>query len=272
MKLSQDLQNISQSFYSKEIYNKIFDKKFSIIRFLLVVACIYALAISYKGYYLVKSINLESPQSRLDKVLNTIVNQFPSVMIKDNKLLSSEESQPIYIKGKSGNPIIIIDSSGKINSLNNSQAYLLLSKRRLIYAPFEGYETTLDYTSLNPDNKTVLLNQEVIKSIFLAFQQNIFRFILTMIFPLMIMNVIWKICIKALILAAISFVYFKNNFKSLFKLFVIASVPILMIQAVYYIEPKLFVAPQIFLPLINICYLCFAINSVAIHLKKAVVK
>lgn len=269
MNLIQYLKVIYLSFYDKNVYRTVISENFSIIKLALILSVIYSLTVSGKIFYVIKSINLENPQSNLDYTLNSIIDQFPEVRIQNNKLSSSSVQQPTYITDRSNNPLIVIDTSNQRNSLFNSSAYLLLTNNRIIYSPVKGYDVNLEYSALNPNNKSLIITQETIKEFIVRLKAVIFKIVGAFVFPLISLKIFWGINFKAFILAFICFIYFRNHFKKLLKIFITASSPVILLQTIYYLAPKLFFIPGIFFPFISLFYISFALRTTAPYLKNS---
>lgn len=114
------------SFYSTDLYRDMaFNKKgigFGYL-FLLLAVCWLILVIAADSYI----------SESLDKYAPALINQVPVITITDGQA-SIEESQPYYIDDpESGAPIAVIDTTGTINSLDDTEAVVLLTRTHAIF-------------------------------------------------------------------------------------------------------------------------------------------
>ncbi len=101
-------------------------------------------------------------QSNLSTFLNTeaprFVRQFPTITITDGKV-SISKPEPYYINDeKTGKPVIIIDTTGKITSLNGLPAVILVTKGAIMVKTDSNEARTLDLS----DIKSLVVDRRVI--------------------------------------------------------------------------------------------------------------
>ena len=92
-------------------------------------------------------------QSELSTLLNEegprIVTQMPAVRIIKGKV-SIDKPEPYYIKDeKSGDPLIIFDTTGQIRTLTGSRAAVLVSQSSLTVRNTAGETTTIDLSGID---------------------------------------------------------------------------------------------------------------------------
>ncbi len=101
-------------------------------------------------------------RSNLSTFLNTeaprFVRQFPTLTITDGKV-SISKTEPYYINDeKTGKPVIIIDTTGKITSLKGLPAAILITKTAIMVKTDSTETRTLDLS----DVKSLVVDRRVI--------------------------------------------------------------------------------------------------------------
>ncbi len=85
----------------------------------------------------------------LDKEAPKIVTQMPSLKISNGKV-SIDRSQPYFVKDeKSGDPLIIFDTTGKIRSLDGSKAVMLVTEKAIMVKNSAGQTRTIDLSGID---------------------------------------------------------------------------------------------------------------------------
>jgi len=113
------------SFYSKDFYRDVAQNwknyAFLYLLFLLALCSV------------VKTVKIHYDLSDfLTKHAPAFISQFPAVTFSNGKA-SIDQDEPYFIKDpNSGDDIIIIDTTGEINSLNDTNAVMLLTETKLI--------------------------------------------------------------------------------------------------------------------------------------------
>jgi uncharacterized protein DUF1189 len=92
-------------------------------------------------------------QSDMAALLNQeapkIVTQMPSLRITKGKV-SIDRREPYIVKDdKSGNPLIIFDTTGQISSLAGSKAVMLVSEKAVLVKNSEGQTRTIDLSEID---------------------------------------------------------------------------------------------------------------------------
>ncbi len=84
----------------------------------------------------------------LSKEVPKIVTQMPSIEITNGKV-TIDRSQPYFVKDdKSGDPLIIFDTTGQPRSLDGSKAIMLVSEKAVIIRNSEGRTRTIDLSGI----------------------------------------------------------------------------------------------------------------------------
>jgi hypothetical protein len=103
-------------------------------------------------------------QSDLSGYLNTeapkIIRQFPTITVTKGTA-SVDQQQPFYIRDeKTGQPIIIIDTTGRVTTLNGSPASILVGKEAVIVRRDNGDTRSFDLSGIDrvTVDKTALYN------------------------------------------------------------------------------------------------------------------
>lgn len=92
-------------------------------------------------------------QSEVSALLNReapkIVTQMPSLKITKGKV-SIDRREPYFVKDeKSGDPLIIFDTTGQIRSLAGSKAVMLVTEKTVIVKNSEGQTRTMDLSGID---------------------------------------------------------------------------------------------------------------------------
>jgi len=113
------------SFYSKNLYRDVAQnwKNYAFL-YLLFLLALCSVVKTVKIHY--------SLSDFLTEHAPAFISQFPAVTFSNGKA-STDQHEPYFIKDpKSGEDIIIIDTTGQINSLNDTRAVMLLTETKLI--------------------------------------------------------------------------------------------------------------------------------------------
>jgi len=91
-------------------------------------------------------------QSELSALLNEeapgIVTQMPAVRIVKGKV-SIDKTEPYYVNDKSGEPLVVFDTTGQIRTLAGSKAAILVSQSSLIVRSNTGETRTIDLSGID---------------------------------------------------------------------------------------------------------------------------
>jgi hypothetical protein len=155
MKKFSIIDPLYMSFYSRDLYRDVAANWSTGLCFLyllsLLALCCVPETIRYSGdisYF----IETESPK---------FIAQMPDIRISKGEA-SIREPQPYFIRDKdSGKQQMIIDTTGSITSLDNSNAFALLTKNRLVIRIPEQKEQVLDLKELGDITVTKAVMKEV---------------------------------------------------------------------------------------------------------------
>lgn len=213
------------SFFSTDLYRDMaFNRKgvgFGYL-FLLLAFCwlilVFSLDSSFKSY--------------LDENSPGILSQFPEITIIDGEA-SIKEMQPYYIDDlKSGEHIAVIDTKGTINSLDQTEAVILLTKTSVIFEKNKIETRTFDLSEVGDIviDRTLLSNWiEAAKSWFAVFM-----------YPFALAGSYFYRIIQMLIYAAIGLLFASINkteleYTQLLRLSVVAATPGIIINTLFWV-------------------------------------
>jgi ABC-type sugar transport system permease subunit len=150
------------------------------------------------------------------------VQQVPTITVADGKV-SVKKPQPYYIKDKkTGKPVMIIDTTGKVASLKGSQAVVLLTKNSIEIKTDKTETRTFDLS----DIRRLTVNHKVIYDWMDSFEDwSIFVF-----YPLALVFSFFYHIVEVIFYAAIGLIFARSlqaqlRFRTLVRLAVIAITP-----------------------------------------------
>ena len=187
-----------------------------------------------------------------------IVNQVPEITITDGQV-SVKETQPYYIKDPDSNePLAIIDTTGQIKSLEDTDAFCLLTGNKLITKKSEFENTTYDLSNV----KAFAVDSERIT----GWLQIGRKFLAVVIYPFALSGSYVYRIIQALIYAAIgllfaSFCKTTLSYAALIRLAVVAVTPCIIVSTILGLTGTS-VPPYLYLVL-ALAYLFFAVKSIS---------
>lgn len=242
------------SFFSKELYREVglhWKGVNFLYLFLLLAVCLMPTTIKiYFGF--TNFVNNEAP---------AFIEQVPEITI-DNGKVSINEPQPYYIKDpEKGDALAIIDTTGQITSLEDTDALCLLTGDKLITRKSKFENRTYDLSKV----KKFVVNSERITG-----WLNIARkFLVVFVYPLALFGSYLFRIVQALIYAAIGLLFASwckvtLSYPALLRLAVAAMTPCLLVKTIFGIAgihlPCL--TSLIFL-IITLAYLYFAVKAIA---------
>jgi hypothetical protein len=239
------------SFFSRDFYRHISNEKsgtgFGYL-FLLMAVIVVPTAIKTSSDFNA-FINNETPR---------IITQVPEITITDG-VASIEEPQPYTITHPDNNePLIVIDTTGKISSLDDTDARMLITKSSILYEK-SAYETrTYDLS----DIEAFVVNQALINE-WAGIAQ---KYFLVVVYPFMLIGLFLVQVIKMLIYAAIGIIFVKllkssNDYSSLLRLSVIAFTPVVLLETVLHTAGIGLPFSGIIFFLVAMAYLFFGVHS-----------
>lgn len=187
-----------------------------------------------------------------------IITQVPEITISNGQA-SIEEPQPYTIIDPGTNkPLVIIDTTGQVNSLQNTEARVLVTKSYVLYEK-NAYETrTYDLSDVG----NFIVNQSLINE-WIAIAQDYF---IVVLYPFMLIGLFIAYIIRMLIYAVIGMIFVKilkasNDYSSLLRLSVVAFTPVIIMQAIVEIVGLSIPASGVIFFLIAMMYLFFGVYS-----------
>lgn len=239
------------SFFSKDYYRYISNEKSGtgflylfLLLALYVIPSVFSAESEFNDF-----VNYEAPK---------IITQVPEITIVNGEA-SIEEPQPYTITDPDTNkPLVIIDTTGQVTSLQNTEARMLVAKSYVMYEK-NAYETrTYDLS----DIEGFVLNQSLINE-WLNIAQEYFFLAL---YPLMLLGLFVAQIIRMLIYAVIGIIFTKilkssNDYSSLLRLSVISFTPVILIQMIIEILGISIPFSGIIFFLVAMTYLFFGVYS-----------
>ena len=193
----------------------------------------------------------------IDTEAPPFVEQVPKITIENGEVNITEQ-QPYYIKNPDGNDILaIIDTTGKIQSLEDTEAYVLLTRTKFIHRQSE-----LEYRTYNLSQiKEFALDKEQITE----WLNLVKKFSIPILFPFILLGLYIFRIIQALIYAAIGLCFAslcntKLSYPALIRLSVVAVTPCIIFRTV-------FVCASIELPLAGLWFFIVAMGFLFIGVK-----
>ncbi len=204
-------------------------------------------------------------QSDLTAYLDTeapkIVRQFPTVTIK-NGTASIKEQQPYFIRdGKTGKPLMIIDTTGGISTLTGTTADILLTRKSIIVRKDANETRTFDLSTV--DNFTVG------RTDLYELMDTLEEWFGVMIFPLALLISFVFHSIEVLLYAVTAAFFLRRTtmslpFRSLFRLAVISITPSMAAGAVLFIAGAQIPYWWMFSLFLSMTYLFYAVRVSAV--------
>jgi len=246
------------SFFSKELYSDVALNWRGVNFFyllLLLAACWIPIMIKLNNS-IAQFVDNEAPR---------IVEQIPKITITNGEA-SIDESQPYYIKTPDSNSVLaIIDTTGTVKSLDNTGAYLLLTKNALIVR--QSDVETRAY-SLSQVKNFVLTSDRLMKWL------QIFKKVFIIVsYPLALLGSFIFRIIQALIYGAIGLLFaswckIKLTYDTLIRLSVIAVTPCIIISTILFLANVRLPFAALIYFLIAMVYLLFGVKAAADEIAK----
>jgi len=189
---------------------------------------------------------------------SAIVNQVPEITITDGQV-SIKETQPYYIKDPDSNePLAIIDTTGQIESLEDTDAFCLLTGNEIITKERKFENTTYDLSNV----KAFVVDSERIT----GWLQIGRKFLAVVIYPFALLGYYVYRIVQALIYAAIgllfaSFCKTKLSYAALIRLAVVAVTPCIIVGTILGLAGTSI--PSFLYLVAALLYLFFAVKSVS---------
>ena len=239
------------SFFSKELYIDVGQNwkgvNFLYLLLLLAVCLIPTMINLHRG--ISNFVNNEAP---------AIVNQVPEITITDGQV-SIKETQPYYIKDPDSNePLAIIDTTGQIESLEDTDAFCLLTGNKVIIKQSEFENTTYDLSNV----KAFVVGSERIT----GWLQIGRKFLAIVIYPFALLGSYLFRIVQALIYAAVGLLFalwckVTLSYATLLRLAVVAMTPCLLAKTIFGIADIHLSYATLISLVITLAYLFFAVKA-----------
>ncbi len=187
------------------------------------------------------------------------LDQFPEITIQDGKA-SIRESQPYYIDDpKTGRPLAVIDTTGTINSLEQTEAVILLNKNTVTVEKNKMETRTFDLSEVSD----MVLDRLLLSTWIEATKSYMFA----VIYPFVLAGSYFYRIIQMLLYAAIGLLFasmlkVEPDYSRLLRLSVVASTPAILINTFLWIAGiKLPMAGLIFFGM-SMVYLYLGIKAI----------
>jgi len=242
------------SFFSKELYREVglhWKGVNFLYLFLLLAVCLTPTTIKmYIGF--TNFVDNEAP---------AFIEQVPEITINDGKV-SINEPQPYYIKDPdNGDILAIIDTTGQITSLKDSDALCLLTSDKLITRKSKFENRTYDLSNV----KTFAVDSERITG-WLHIAR---KFLVVVVYPLALLSSYVFRIVQALIYAAFGLLFASwckvtLSYPTLLRLAVVAMTPSLLVKTIFGIAGiHLSCITSLIFLIMTLAYLYFAVQSIS---------
>ncbi len=200
--------------------------------------------------------------SDLSDYLNTeapkIIRQFPTITVTKGTA-SVDEQQPVYIRDeKTGQPLIIIDTTGSVTTLKGSSASVLVTKTSVIIRSDNTETKSFDLSGIDKltVDKTALYNLADTVEEWFAFM--IYPFALFISFLLHAVEVLFYAAMGALFLRLS---HAAMPFRTLFRLAAVSVTPVMIVSTVLFVAGLSVSYWWLFSFAVSMGYLMYAIRA-----------
>ena len=197
----------------------------------------------------------------IDNEAPPFIEQFPTITF-DNGRASIDQPQPYYIKAPDSNDVLaIIDTTGEIQSLDNTDAQILMTRTQVIYRESEAVTKTLELSQIEGHH---VLDKDTIYG-FLG----IFKVLFTpFIFVFLIVGSFLYRIIQALIYGAIGLLFAswckaRLSYTALLRLAVVAVTPCIIVNTVLESTGVNLPLAYLWYFLAALGYLLFGVNAIS---------
>jgi hypothetical protein len=200
-------------------------------------------------------------QSELLDLLNEqapkIVKQMPAIKISKGKV-SIDKPEPYYVKDdKSGDPLIIFDTTGKVRSLAGSKAIMLVSQTAVTVRNNDGQTRTIDLSGV--DDFTLD------RRLLYAWIEELSKSLFFILYPLAVFFSFLIRIIEVVILAAIASLLAKSrgpllSYRTCMRLTAVSMTPAMVLGAVFNIAGSVLTLWWLTSIPLTAAYLLFAVR------------
>jgi len=185
------------------------------------------------------------------------IEQVPEITFKDGKV-SIKEPEPYYIKDPdSGKAMVIIDTTGEIKSLDDTEAFVLLTEDKVMSIKSEFESNTYDLSTIQ---ESFTVDSDKITSWLDSFR----KYIMFILYPFALVGSYVYRIVQVLIYAAIGLVFAKGckvelSYGTLIRLAVAAVTPCIILGTIFSVIGLSI--PGVFFLAAALGYLFFAVYS-----------
>jgi len=189
-----------------------------------------------------------------------IVKQIPRITIRDGRASTDVQQPHCIVDPEDDQCVAIIDTLGTTTSLEGTDARMLLTARRLIYARNDA-ETRV-YSLHQIEDLTI--DQDLAHEVL----QFAARFLAVIAFPVVVLFSFCFRTIQALLFAVLGVVFtrfqgLRVDFAALFSLAVVALTPVIAVQTLLDIAGQGVAVPRLIFLAVGLGYLLFGIKACA---------
>lgn len=192
-----------------------------------------------------------------NSIIQIIAGQMPEMRVSDGEI-SIDKEMPYIITSTEGDPLIIIDTTGKTRSIKDSKAFLLFTRNQIIFKNERGHEEAVAIPKFTNDS----LNGATL----LKLSERIWM-LPWIIYPLNIIQDFFSLAIRAFAIAMIGIIMCSTlnmqiPFKDLVRLTAIASTPAIVVKSINTVmEKSIFAYPEVIQIILTMFYLYAAIEA-----------
>lgn len=253
MKEYSTINAIYLSFYSKDLYRDVgrhWRKTAFLYLFLL-------LAVSWIPI-------MFKMQSRvagfIDNEAPKLIQQVPEVRIENGTVTTDVETPYVIKNPDTWAPIIIIDTTGKTNSIEGTDALVLITKNRVIMKRNDFETRSIDLSQFDD----IVINRSVVRDWADSFR----RWFIVFLYPFVLLGSYAYRLIQALLYALIGKLFARNlslfaGYQTILSLALVAITPIIILNTVYNYLDIIIPFWWLICFIIAMAYLFFAIKSYA---------
>ena len=239
------------SFFSKELYRDVGLnwKGVNFLYLLLLVVICWIPTVIKIHFGVTDFVNNEAP---------TFVEQLPEITITNGEV-SISEPQPYYIKDpESGDVLAIIDTTGTVESLEDSDALCLLTKTKIMWRKSEAETQIYDLSKV----KHFVLNSERV----MGWLHIVSKFFVIIISPFALLGSYLIRIVQALIYAAVGLLFalwckVALSYATLLRLAVVAMTPCLLARTILDIADIHLPYATLISLVVTLAYLFFAVKA-----------
>jgi hypothetical protein len=223
MKQFSTVHPLYLSFYSKALYQDVGRNwgKVSLLYLVLLLA-VCAIPIMFKFHAAASDyLHSEAPK---------VVKQVPVITISKG-VASVNEAMPYIIKDpESGVPLIIIDTTGKTDSLKGSEALILLTKTKLFFRRSARDTRTFDLSEID----TLVINQATVYD----WIETFLDYFIYVLYPFaLLFSFLFRVA-EALIFGVIAMLFSRNSraplrYRAAFSVAVVSMTPAIILDTLY---------------------------------------